>query len=303
MLDRSAEAAFAAVLGAHPLRASISDNPQYCGRFEEPEPASSRGQFHLIDEGVCVVELAPGGPAITLWPGDLVVLPHGSEHRLHSPPDADDDDGPSASRRTSILCGEFEFASGGRNPILDALPACIVVRDADSHAQFRHLAQLMAHEARQDGFGRQLVLDKLADALFVMALRHHIATAGERRGLIAALVDPRLARALEAMHAEPGRAWTVALLAERAHQSRTAFAKHFQAVLGIGPYQYLTEWRMAEARRLLGDPRQSTAAIAERLGYQTEAAFRRAFSKIHGHGPGRTRRAARAARGSAVPAP
>lgn len=303
MLDRSAETAFAAVLGAHPLRASFSDNPHYCGRFVEPEPASPCGQFHLLDEGICVVELASGGEPITLQPGDLVLLPHGAAHLLRSAPDTDEGDAAAAQRRTSILCGEFEFAGGGRNPILDALPEVIVVREADSHAQFRQLARLMAHEARQSTFGRQLVLDKLADALFVMALRHHIATAGERRGLIAALVDPRLARALEAMHAEPGRAWTVALLAERAHQSRTAFAQHFQAVLGIGPYQYLTEWRMAEARRLLGDPRQSTAAIAERLGYQTEAAFRRAFSKIHGHGPGRTRRAARAARGSAVPAP
>ncbi|WP_293372736.1 AraC family transcriptional regulator [Nevskia sp.] len=299
MLDRSAETAFAAVLGAHQLRAYISDNPHYCGSFAEPERACAHGMFHLIDEGSCVVDFARGAGSIDLNSGDLVMFPHGSAHTLRSPPDGNA--GPAANRFTSILCGEFEFATGRRNPILDALPDWIVVREEESHQQFRHLARLMAHEARQESFGRQLVLDKLADALFVMALRHHIASATERRGLIAALIDPRMARVLEAMHAEPGRQWTVAMLAELAHQSRTAFAQHFNEVLGVSPYQYLTEWRMAEALRLLADPKSSAATIAEKLGYQTEAAFRRAFKKIHGYGPGRARRAARSAQIGAVP--
>lgn len=301
MLDRSAETAFAAVLGAHQLHAYISDNPHYCGSFAEPERASPHGLFHLIDEGACLVELPGSGDVIRLESGDLILFPHGAAHLLRSPPDTDD--GPATNRFTSILCGEFEFATGRHNPILDALPSWIMVRETDSHQQFRHLARLMAHEARQESFGRQLVLDKLADALFVMALRHHIATARERRGLIAALIDARLARVLEAMHADPGRPWTVAMLAELAHQSRTAFAQHFNDVLGVSPYQYLTEWRMAEALRLLADPKQSAATIAEKLGYQTEAAFRRAFKKIHGYGPGRARRAARDARTTAVPGP
>lgn len=299
MLDRSAETAFAAVLGAHQLRAYISDNPHYCGSFTEPERGCAHGMFHLIDEGSCVVDFARGSGSIDLNSGDLVMFPHGSAHTLRSPPDGNA--GPAANRFTSILCGEFEFATGRRNPILDALPDWIVVREEESHQQFRHLARLMAHEARQESFGRQLVLDKLADALFVMALRHHIASATERRGLIAALIDPRMARVLEAMHAEPGRQWTVAMLAELAHQSRTAFAQHFNEVLGVSPYQYLTEWRMAEALRLLADPKSSAATIAEKLGYQTEAAFRRAFKKIHGYGPGRARRAARSAQIGAVP--
>ncbi len=299
MLDRSAEAAFAAVLGAHQLRAYISDNPHYCGSFVEAERALPHGMFHLIDEGECMVDFARTGDSLLLHSGDLVMFPHGAAHTLRSPPDTDA--GPAANRFTSILCGEFEFATGSRNPILDALPDWIIVREADSQQQFRHLARLMVHEARQESFGRQLVLDKLADALFVMALRQHIASSNERRGLIAALIDPRMARVLEAMHAAPGRAWTVAMLAELAHQSRTAFAQHFNEVLGVSPYQYLTEWRMAEALRLLADPKSSAAAIAEKLGYQTEAAFRRAFKKIHGYGPGRTRRAARSAQIDAVP--
>lgn len=293
MLDRSGETAFAAVLGAHQLRAYISANPQYCGAWNEPEPAIDHGMFHLIDDGECWVRAPFIQEPIRLGPGDLAMFPHGNEHQLCSVPTAPDGGG--KNDFTSVLCGEFVFATGNRNPILDALPDCIIVRETDSGMQFRHLAQLLSHEARQTSFGRQLVLDKLADALFVMALRHHIANSTERRGLIAALIDPRMARVLEAMHAEPGRAWTVAMLADLAHQSRTAFAQHFGEVLGVSPYQYLTEWRMAEALRLLGDPKSSAATVAEKLGYQTEAAFRRAFKKVHGYGPGRARRAARTA--------
>jgi AraC family transcriptional regulator, activator of mtrCDE len=110
-----------------------------------------------------------------------------------------------------------------------------------------------------------------------------------RQGLLAALNDPRLSRALAAMHGDAGRNWTVAELAEVALLSRTAFCEHFSAVLGIPPMQYLTEWRMAEALRLLRDPNHSVGRIAERLGYQTEAAFRRAFKRVQGFAPGKAR--------------
>ena len=115
-------------------------------------------------------------------------------------------------------------------------------------------------------------------------------SARTRRGLLAALCDPRLVRALEAMHSHPEKDWTVAALADAAHMSRTSFANHFASVLGSGPIEYLTHWRMTEARRLLADPRTSVAAVADQLGYRTEAAFRRAFKRVTGVGPGVIRR-------------
>ena len=156
--------------------------------------------------------------------------------------------------------------------------------------QFRQLAQLMLHEARSTSFGSRAILDKMADTLFVMAVRHHLEHVPQRRGLLAALYDPRLVHALEAMHTQPGKDWTVASLAEASHMSRTAFANHFASVLDTGPIEYLTEWRMNEARRLLADPRTSVAAVAGDLGYRTEAAFRRAFKRVTGVGPGVVRR-------------
>ena len=287
MLDVSGESVFSAVLRTNQLRARIVTNSSYCDNWTEPEPASDHGMFHLIDSGVCWVRSDVLDAPVRLAAGDLVVFPQGSAHMLAATPD-----GRSApeARFTSMLCGEFEFATGKRNAIVDALPACFVVREQDSGMQFRQLAQLMLHEARSNSFGSRAILDKMADTLFVMAVRHHIEHAAERRGLLAALCDPRLVRALEAIHTQPGREWTVASLADAAHMSRTAFANHFASVLGAGPIEYLTQWRMSEARRLLSDPRTSVAAVAADLGYRTEAAFRRAFKRVTGVGPGVVRR-------------
>jgi AraC-like DNA-binding protein len=287
MLDSSGEAVFSAVLRAHQLRAHISSSASYCDNWTDPEPASDHGTFHLIDSGVCWMRSPVLRAPVRLAGGDLILFPHGAEHVLSSTPDAKST--PEA-RFTSMLCGEFDFATGKRNAILDALPPCFVVREQDSGMQFRQLAQLMLHEARSSSFGSRAVLDKMADTLFVMAVRHHIERSEERRGILAALVDPRLARPLEAIHTHAGRDWTVASLAEVAHMSRTGFAKHFADVLGTGPIEYLTQWRMTEAKRLLAEPRMSVAAVADRLGYKTEAAFRRAFKRVTGSGPGQARR-------------
>ncbi|MBL6752492.1 MAG: AraC family transcriptional regulator [Nevskia sp.] len=287
MLDRSGEAVFAAVLRAHQLRAHISMVASYCDNWTDPEPACEFGTFHLIDSGVCWLRAPVLEAPVRLGPGDLVIFPQGTVHVLSS---AADGSNPGETRFTTMLCGEFEFATGKRNPIIDGLPACLVVREQDSGMQFRRLAQLMMQEAQGQSFGSRTVIDKLADAMFVMAVRHHIERAAERRGLLAALLDARLARALEAIHERPGRDWTVAALADVAHMSRTAFSERFSEVLATSPIEYLTQWRMTEAARLLCDPRLSVAAVAERLGYQTEAAFRRAFKRIHGFGPGQVRR-------------
>lgn len=287
MLDPSGEAVFSSVLRTNQLRAHISSNSTYCDDWKEPEPASEHGTFHLIDSGVCWVKSGVLDAPIRLTAGDLILFPGGAGHTLAATPD-----GKSVpeARFTSMLCGEFEFATGKRNPIVDALPACFVVREQESGMQFRQLAQLMLHEARSNSFGSRAILDKMADTLFVMAVRHYIGHAPERRGLLAALCDPRLVRALEAMHGRPDRDWTVAGLAEAAHMSRTSFANHFAAVLGSGPIEYLTHWRMTEAKRLLADPRTSVASVADQLGYKTEAAFRRAFKRVTGFGPGVVRR-------------
>lgn len=287
MLNRSGESALASVLGAHQLRARITDDTTYCGRWRDREPQTAHATFHLMAAGKCLIEAAVLERTVELEAGDLIIFTRGAAHTLCNvslpggEPEAQD---------AVMLCGELDFATGTRNPVLDALPDCFVVRGRDSETQFAQLAHLMCAVSRAQTFGRQVVLDKLADALFVMGLRHHINQTPNPRGLLAALLDAKLALALDAMHTRLGQDWTVTRLAEVACMSRTAFALRFSEVIGLSPHQYLTETRMTEALRLLKDPRLSTAAISGKLGYQSEAAFRRSFKRVHGQGPGVFRR-------------
>lgn len=290
MPERTDDALLESIINAYQLHARITDVMRYCGRWRDWDPQLPEGAawFHLIDKGACWMQLAGADAPVRLDAGDLVVLPRGTAHTLVG---IEGLEVPGCENGfTSMLCGEFWFESSGGNPVMSGLPELMVVHEADAGDAFRRLAALLQEESRTKRFGSQAVMDKLADALFVMTLRHHLATATSPRGLFAALADPRIKRALDAMHAQPGKDWTVASLAEVALLSRTAFAERFAETLAETPYQYLTRWRMTQALKLLRDPRLSVAHVAERLGYQTEAAFRRSFKRVHGYGPGSVRR-------------
>lgn len=291
------EALFETALSAHQLRAYVASNPTYCGDWEDFDPATpDRGTFHLLDTGACEIHSEVLDAPVRLAAGDLVMFPRGDAHRLRGVT------GTPGNGFTEMLCAEFEFVTGLRNPVIAALPRCLVVRADQAGEAFRSLAQLLAAEARRRAFGSRVVMDKLCDAIFVLALRSYVTSNQAPRGLLAALTDAKLSRALQAIHGEPARDWTVAELAERALMSRTIFAERFHEVVGQSPIAYLTQWRMTEALRRLQDPRQSAAAIAAALGYRTEAAFRRCFKRIYGFGPGAVRRAAARAVESAADA-
>ncbi len=292
MSERSDDQLLDGILAAYQLHARITDNMRYCGRWRDWDSQAPEGTawFHLLDQGQCWMKVEGVKERIKLGPGDLVVLSRGTAHVLT--PVEDETGKISEDSYTTMLCGEFTFESASGNPVLSALPEIMLVRGVKSGGAYRQLAQLLVNEANQGGFGSQAVMDKLSDALFVMALRQHLATTPSRRGLFAALADDRLRRALDVIHNRPGEDWTVASLAEVACLSRTAFAERFAEVLEETPYQYLTRWRMAQALKLLHDPRLSVAHVAQRLGYQTEAAFRRSFKRVHGYGPGSVRRKA-----------
>lgn len=282
-----AETVLQSLLTAYQLRARLTDRLELCGRWQEPEPQASVAWFHLVETGVCHIRADCLPQPLRLNAGDLVVFPGGAAHLLCSAATAEwEDDGAHAI----LLCGEFEFEGHVAAPMLRALPACVVVPADGGGASLSSLATLLRMEAQSMAFGSRAVMDKLSDALFVIALRHHLRHNTHTHGLLAALVDPRLAPALGAIHSQPGSDWTVAALAERSHQSRASFAQRFTEVLGEPPMRYLARWRMTEALRLLRDPRLSVSTVGGQLGFETEAAFRRGFKRVHGYGPGQARR-------------
>jgi AraC family transcriptional activator of mtrCDE len=288
-LDTDRDRVLETVLGAYRMRVEITADVRYCGTWYDQEPASHYGQFHLLTEGECWVSGAALDAPVHLRRGDLIVFPAGVRHLLSSTQDAHLPAADAEPGDTAMLCGELEFITGSSNPIFSALPAYFVVRGDDSSAGFRQLAAMLAETSRDRRWGRQLVQNKLADSLFTMAVCEYVRRAERPRGLLAALTDARLSRALAAVHERPGEDWTIQSMAQRANMSRTAFAELFTATVGMPPIQYLAHWRATEARRLLKNRRFSVAAVAEMLGYRSEAAFRRFFKRVEGVGPGKVR--------------
>jgi len=182
--------------------------------------------------------------------------------------------------------------------LLSALPPLVRIDAADLPPGnlLQPLLQLMADEARHLRTGGEAVITRLADILVIRAIRHwlqHDATA--QTGWLGALKDKRIGGALALIHRDPARGWTVASLAPASNMSRSAFAQRFTALVGVPVLEYLTVWRMNLLHTWLAQG-LSMAEVAGRTGYQSEAAFARAFKRVRGTAPGRLRRAPDAAR-------
>lgn len=213
-------------------------------------------------------------------------------HTLSAHGRQDDSEVTEVCDTTTLICGAIEVERLDSSLLFDALPDCIVISPERSavHSPLRRLLDLLALETCGESNACQLVLDKLAGALFAMVLRHYVHTCCPSNGIFAALVDARLGPVLAALHARIDQRRQLGQLAAIAGMSRSAFARHFRCMLGMPPCDYITRWRMAHAEVLLRDARRSVAQVAESLGYSTEAAFRRAFKRFFGVGPGRVRR-------------
>ena len=274
-------------LNGFQLRVEIVADLRYCGEWHERELAATQGAFHLIGEGECVVESPSLAEPVTLLSGDLVMFPHGGGHVIRSSSCVSVD--PAKPSYTSLLCGEFVFVIGTHNPVLRALPDCVIVRAGDASASFKHLASLLLDTSARAGLGRQVLLNSLAASLFILAVCEFAEQSANPRGVFAALADPKLAKALQAIHARPGDDWSIAALASVAGMSRTTFVERFSRLLELPPMQYVTQWRVSQAKMMLQNRQLSVASIAEQLGYKSEPAFRKLFKRITGIGPGEQR--------------
>ena len=294
MSDSPEDDLLSSVLSAYQMHAGVYGNPSFCGAWQFGMSGHKRASFHLVGEGHCWLHTRLSPTAEPLQGGDLIVFPHDAWHLLSGEQKLRDEEihmqteGPGDF--TTLVCGYFEFMAGGQNPILDALPEVIVVRHQDAGLHLGTLGRLLLEEADLKDLGTRTVLDKLADTLFVMVVRYYVNKVGDQRGLLAALADPRLRKALSAMHRDSATHWTLDGLAQEAGMSRASFAQRFAEVVGTTPIEYLTRWRMTQAELLLRNPQASVATVAEEVGYESEAAFRKAFKRIHGVGPGSIRR-------------
>ena len=264
--------------------------------------------FHAITSGRCWLETG-GDPPRPLSRGDFALLSHGEGHKLLSEPgqratplfdlprvevgdryDVIRLDGGGA--HTSMICGAVRFDHPAARHLVSLLPRIIVLEetDDDRHEWLPATLRLMATEARELRPGGEAVITRLADILVVQAIRSWMDhDPAAQTGWLGALKDRQVGRALLMIHRDPAHPWTVASLARQATMSRSAFAARFTELLGEPPLQYLTRWRMNLASTLLREPNRGLADVASQVGYQSEAAFSRAFKRHAGIPPGAAR--------------
>lgn len=266
--------------------------------------------FHAVTAGACWLRL-PGGESIELRAGDLALVPHGLGHDLLSEPEARR--GPrvdllpqeylskhysilrygGSGRAAQLICGVVSFDDPAARELMRTLPAVLFVGGdtVSAASSVRDTLRLMAGELSHPQPGGEAVATRLADILVVQAIRSWLnteptATAGWLRGL----QDERIGRALEAIHDSPGQEWALDRLARVATMSRSSFSARFTELVGEAPIAYLTRWRMSIAQSRLLEEDITVAKLAAELGYQSEAAFNRAFVRIIGRTPGSIRR-------------
>lgn len=277
------------------LSAEVYVDGDFCGTWAVNTGGSKRIPFHLIGAGTAWLHLEGCEPKI-LTSHDLIIFPHDSHHVISNSPDAPAIDQVNAPMSndgeiTNMICGFFEFKNPVLFPVLDSLPQALLLKsnDGESGERINLLIDLMLKELKGTRPGFYTAIDQMAFLIFIEVLRKQMDNNTLEEGLLRALFDSRLGRALNAIHQRAESPWTLESLAEEALMSRSSFADSFSKVVGLSPMKYLTQWRMSEARRLLQTTQLSVAQIAEKSGYESEAAFRKAYRNTLGEPPGSAR--------------
>jgi AraC family transcriptional activator of mtrCDE len=272
--------------------------------------------YHVVLKGRAIIEDPETGTATELAGGDIVLLPHGTEHVLHD--GSGQAPGPTYERQGSagltvsendgggehldMLCGRFLIGPPHDRLIRNYLPASLVVRAIDGGGEegmgsaskrLAMLVDLMRTESASDKPGGYAILNALSSALFTLVLRAASESEQAPAGLLALAGHPRLAPAISAMFADPARSWSVPDLAALCSMSRATFMRHFQDKLGHSAIDLLTDIRMSVAANELKKPTMTTETVAESVGYQSVSSFRRVFTDRMGTTPGQWRRLAR----------
>ena len=259
---------------------------------------------HLVLQGECWAQL-DGEKPVRVKAGEVAVLPHGDAHVLgsglqHAAVDLAPVVSPRApeleriryggdGERTLLVCSWFAYEGNAPNPIMSNMPRLFAtsLRSRPAGPWLEQSVNFVLGDAAARAPGSEMLVAKVAELLFAEVIRGYIESMpANSPGWLAGLRDPHVSRCLALMHGEPGRAWTVESLAQEVHISRSVLADRFAELVGAPPMQYLTRWRMTVAAGMLCKDQANLARIAEGVGYESEAAFNRAFKREYGVSPG-----------------
>lgn len=272
-------------------------------------------RFHFAHKGSCFVRVEGDADPIPLGQGDLVIIMRGASHTLYCDPSTENDalvldevveksgftgsgtlvyGQPGTDQETQLVCGHFAFDKDASHPLIEALPSSIHLKNYGEAAGrwMENTLRVIGAEAGTAGLGSDLIALKMSEIIFAQVLRAHLETVGSDRPVLAGFADPNIAKALKAVHEDPGCNWSLEQLGNLAGMSRTSFVNRFTACVSMTPMEYITHWRMQIARKLLAETTAPIIDVAEQVGYQSEAAFGRVFKKYFEEAPATYRRLA-----------
>jgi AraC-like DNA-binding protein len=306
------------VLTLMQLQSAISFCPEMSAPWGIRVPAQEdRAPFWVVSRGSCYLEVDGRETPVPLVGGDLIMLPHGTAHTLRDqlqtpavPLDqllrAGCARGDShalhyggGGGKSTLVSGYFKFNNRLTSQLIAPLPPLIHIRaeGGQSVPWLEAMLRFLAAESTATAPGTHITRARLSDVLFIQTLRAFLSQIGEDEhacekngSILRALADPQIGKALALIHQQTDHPWTVAGLAERVNMSRTGFAVRFSKLAGITPLDYLTKWRMEKAAALLLQGEESLDEIARRVGYESGAAFSKAFKREMGTLPGHYRK-------------
>lgn len=272
---------------------------QLCDAWHMSTPGGDATTFHLVCHGGAWIHMQDHSQPTQMHSGDIAFFPHDAAHTfsaLEKVPDKPFDySNPAPLDRTApgtgLLCGHLKLPTHIRRLLLASFPEFILIRPDQSPVgrQMRNLIEMMTEEAMQNDLGVTAILDRLSDTLFLYIVRHALHLEPKLSPLLAAMSDEHLRLAVSAFIEQPAQAWTVDRMARLACQSRSAFSERFTQLVKMPPMEFVTTWRMQLAAGMLAGEYSNMLDVALRCGYESEAAFRKAFKRIIGITPGKAR--------------
>jgi len=259
----------------------IAVTPSFQGEFEIVKPSATPSMpFHYVEEGSVSIQM--GEKTIVAETGDVVILPTGKTHSLLNHPDMPD---------VKLICGDFQLQSVSLSYINFCLPDIVHLTQSMFAREngMLEIFSLIKHEANSIDVGSEIAANTLTSYVMIHIIRYIMNNVPLDQGVLGALSDQKISKALNAFHDNIGDEWTVQGLASIAGMSRASFSEHFKKQVGETPIAYITRWRMDHARELLRHTNKKVFDIAKSCGYQNESAFSRAFKSQYGKAPSECR--------------
>lgn len=273
-------------------------------------PAGQFANYHIVTGGECWVETAVERRQILLQKGDMILFPRGDPHTLVDTFQSDIVSaeellsnarktnsnemvfGGDGSHSTSLICGHFEYDRECQHPLFETLPSFIHISAGNNpNASWYYTAsELAAQISASNSMGKDAVINRLAESLFIQALADYIKSIDDLSSFLGAMQDKNIGRALKSIHDNIAHDWTITELAGIASMSKSVFSSKFHSMVGEPPIIYVARWRVLKAREMLADTTMPISLISEKVGYNSEYSFSKAFKKMTGLTPGSVRK-------------